>query len=46
MTALYYDRISISEGLDNEAPWENHDNLINGAVSRRCNGYHVVSLKI
>ena len=42
MTALYYDRISISEGLDNEVPWENHDNLINGAVSRRCNGCHVV----
>ena len=24
------------EGIDNETPWENHDNPINEAVSRRC----------
>ena len=45
MTTLYYDRISVSEGIDNETPWENHDNLINEAVSRRCNGCCVLFLK-
>ena len=45
MTTLYYNRISVSEGIDNETPWENHDNLINETVSRRCNGCCVLFFK-
>ena len=45
MTTLYYHRISVSEGIDIENPWENHDDLINEVVSRRCNGCRVLFFK-
>ena len=45
MTILYYDKISVSEGIDIETPWENHDDLINEPVLRKCNGCHILFFK-
>ena len=45
MTTLYYYRISVREGIDIETPWVNHDDLVNEAVSRRCNGCHALFFK-